>query len=424
MARLNIAMLGEQEARQVQEPVESSLQVLGSQVEDSIQQAQRSQDETDQMGGAVEDAQQATEDLMQEAQAAENAAQLPEQQQQVALESIQRNVKSILKTVGLHQAPGFAMESRSKNTKIALEGVGQEIMVIVKKIWDKIKEVWNKVVGAIKTFLKDIFDAGSRLKRRAIQIKEATKKLGSKKPNENGIADAPSAVKQLMRRSNYAIAKENVNSELTKLNDLTNKITDAVTGPAAMSEYNYNLVLAAWGIEEYNTAVSDEGVTKTMVKLAAPVIKLMTPLDKHEYYTHTFLGDRIITLDTLTGRVDVKESAELKHDEVKYLHHVLDANYIDGLCDTVIKQMAEYEKTDKVIDTYNKFVDELKQKAEKKDDPDATADQVKIRAMYYSAITTRLMTMVKDVATKVRLFNLQINKAAIDWCAASLKEYK
>ena len=140
MKRLNIAMLGEQQVvTQTQaEPVQSELDVLGSQVEDDLLQAQQTQSQIDAMDGAVADAQQAQEDLEQEQQAAEQATQLPKEQQQAALESIQRNVKSILKTIGLCNAPGFGMESISSNTTILCQ---RRLKRIKKKIKHKKKEV-------------------------------------------------------------------------------------------------------------------------------------------------------------------------------------------------------------------------------------------------------------------------------------------
>ena len=119
MKRLNIAMLGEQQNQA--EPVQNELEVLGSQVEDDLLQAQQTQTDIDAMDSAVADAEQATQDLEQEQQAAEQATQLPKEQQQAALESIQRNVKSILNTIGLCNATGFGMESNNTNTTIALQ---------------------------------------------------------------------------------------------------------------------------------------------------------------------------------------------------------------------------------------------------------------------------------------------------------------
>jgi hypothetical protein len=430
MARLNIAMLGEQETQQVQEPVESSLEVLGSQVEDSIQQAQQSQVEVDQMGGAVEDAQQAAEDLMQEGQAAEDAAELPEQQQQAALESIQRNVKSILKTVGLHQAPGFAMESRSKNTKLALEGVGQDIKEFVKKIWDKIKEVWNRVVDAIKAFLKNIFDAGVRLKKRAMKVKEAAKAAEGKTAAADAKFEAPSSVKNYLRMDHKAIPAATLDKGLKGQNKLAQDIINSLTDEKAISRYGSAMDEF---VKASITATSGKGdIVENEKAINAAVTRVLLPVTVHFsqekgdlYGTDAFISDRVITLNKKTGAVDVSEIDGFK--EIEEAYEVLQPFQVKTVCDIVIEQMGNYDKIDKALSTLKTMSSEIAD-TQAKLTKEASADDkflvAKTKSYTASMITNAVMNIVKNVSTKVRMIDLQINKAAIDWCAASLKEYK
>jgi predicted small secreted protein len=430
MARLNIAMLGEQETQQVQEPVESSLEVLGSQVEDSIQQAQQSQVEVDQMGGAVEDAQQATEDLMQEGQAVEDAAELPEQQQQAALESIQRNVKSILKTVGLHQAPGFAMESRSKNTKLALEGVGQDIKEFVKKIWDKIKEVWNRVVDAIKAFLKNIFDAGVRLKKRAMKVKEAAKAAEGKTAAADTKFEAPSSVKNYLRMDHKAIPAATLDKGLKGQNKLAQDIINSLTDEKAISRYGSAMDEF---VKASITATSGKGdIVENEKAINAAVTRVLLPVTVHFsqekgdlYGTDAFISDRVITLNKKTGAVDVSEIDGFK--EIEEAYEVLQPFQVKTVCDIVIEQMGNYDKIDKALSTLKTMSSEIAD-TQAKLTKEASADDkflvAKTKSYTASMITNAVMNIVKNVSTKVRMIDLQINKAAIDWCAASLKEYK
>ena len=435
MKRLNIAMLGEQQVvTQTQaEPVQSELDVLGSQVEDDLLQAQQTQSQIDAMDGAVADAQQAQEDLEQEQQATEQATQLPKEQQQAALESIQRNVKSILKTIGFCNAPGFGMESNTSNTGIALEMTAQDIKDFVKKIWDKIVEVWHRTVDMVKDFLNKIFSGAERLKKRAEKVKEAVKNISGKAVPVDKEFDAPASVKNYMRLAYKPIPAATVAAGLKGQNELNVFLIDGITNAKAISHYestigDYIKVLFNKFKDDRNIldAIKDKKeVNKTFNKFLDPVMYLFQQEKGDVVGTHCFISDRVVTINLKTQEIGVSEIDGFS--DLKEKHDILDPSEIGKLADLVIAQMQNYKNIDKVFSNFKDFTNLISKTQQQLIAADFSDEKntFKTREVSSAALfeVKACMNLVKTVATKIRMIDLDMNKAAIDWCVASMRLY-
>lgn len=178
MARLNIAMLAQQEQAQ-NEVVEqqTELEVVGQQAEDAIAEATQQQVEIEQTQQAMDE----TEEVIQEA---EEERQVLEQSQAqggaepVAMEALQRAVKRFEKRTGVVcSVQSMGLESfsskttRLQSTKVAMEGAVEYIKKLIKMLMDAVAAVWEKV----KAFVEKIMVGAERLAKRAKQVEDAAK---------------------------------------------------------------------------------------------------------------------------------------------------------------------------------------------------------------------------------------------------------
>lgn len=446
MARLNIAMLsGEDQIQQEQvvaQNAEDHLEVLGQQVEDDLLQAQQVQIESDQEDAAVEDAVQATQDLLEEQQAAEDLVERKEEVTQAAMESIQRNVKNILKNIGMEANDVSAYRYKSdeekkadaKGGEDAAKATSSSIGEFIKKIWEKIKEVWFRIVDAIKGFFKNLFNASVGLKKRAMAVKEAAKKLKGKSIPSDAKFESPESVQTNMRMDYTAIPADSVDRGLQKQNETITKFINNLTSKQALSRYEASVGDLSKSIAENsitNKVKSDEESEEVkkeqtrLINLAMEPILVYFPQKKDgKVGTPAFISDRVITLDinTLTAGIEKIEGDK----DLKGEHDPLELFQIENVCDVVAKQMDEYKGLDTAAEDFKKFSKEIEKIQsdlinQKKDVSFVTR---KLQAYMASSAVRFFMNIIKTVATQARVIDMQVNKAAIDWCAASLKLYK
>lgn len=445
MARLNIAMLSgenDDQGQVVAQAVEDHLEVLGQQVEDDLLQAQQVQIQSDQEDAAVNDAVQATEDLLEEQQAAEELAERKEQVTQAAMESIQRNVKNILKNIGMeaNQVSTYRYKSdeekkaEEKSSDEAAKSTSSSIGEWIKKIWEKIKEVWFRIVDAIKAFFKNLFNASVGLKKRAMAVKQAAKDLKGKSIPSDAKFEAPESVQANMRMDYTAIPASTVDKGLARQNETITRFISNLTSNQALARYEASIGdVAAKMVEK--VANRDKGKSLdskeeqqafglAIIKTLEPVLAYFPQKKGDMIGTPAFISDRVIALDLtkLTASVEKIEGEK----DLKGQHDPLELFQIENVADIVAKQMDEYKGLDKEADNFKKFSKEIEKVQydlvnQKKDIP---FFERKLQASIASQSTRFFMNVVKTVATQARVIDMQVNKAAIDWCAASLKLYK
>ena len=431
MARISIAMLSAQEQTQVEQTpaqaVQSEIEVVGQQVEDDMLELQEQLAAEDSKDQAIEDAVQATGELEEEAQAAQQILEQGGEVTQAALESIQRNVKRILKTVGMEQA-AVAMESAGSSPKQALTLSMEGIKEVVQKIWEAIKKAWATAVDFVKGFLKKLFDGATKLKIRAEKIKEAASKLKGKSlgRTEDEFV-APESLKTYMRYENKAVPEAMLDRGLENMNKLMNDMLDDVVNAEAMVFYKK-------GLEKVNKSVLEtisKGETADQQVLFEEGFKdFVEPLVKHlpqsqgtVAATKKFLSDRVITLDMKTKTIEIKDASNQK--ELSQKHEPLSIPVVLGVCDIVIEQMKEYDDVEKATKLFDEFIKTLKaeQSAAASNTDEAGLVKKKLQSMLISSLTGGLLSIIKRLATTVRALNFSINKSAIDWCAASVSLY-
>lgn len=423
MVRLNIAMLSNEEQGNDQLAVQTAddhLEVLGQQVEDDLLQAQQVQIESAQEDAAVDDAITATEDLMEEQQAAEELAGQG-QATQAAMESIQRNVKNILKTIGMEA------DQTGTSGKDTAKATASTIGDFIKKIWEKIKEVWFRIVDAIKAFFKNLFNASVGLKKRALAIKTAAKEHKGKKAASDAKFEAPESVKANMRMDYKAIPAATIDKGLARQNEMMNKFIKNLTSPQALSQYEASIgdtVLKITESLKIGNGKADSDLSEAVQRTMKPVLAYFPQVKGTSFGTPAFISDRVIALDAAKLTVTVEKIDGEK--DLSGEHDPLEPFQIEAVCDIVAEQMDEYDNLDKVADSFKKFSKEIEKVQydlvnEKKD---VSFLNRKYQAGMAAHVTRFFMNVVKTVATQARVIDMQVNKAAIDWCAASLKLYK
>lgn len=442
MSRLNIAMLSTQDSQEQQEKVQLAqdhLEVLGQQVEDDMLQAQQAQIQSDQEDAAVEDALQATEDLLEEQQAAQELSEQEQEQEQtsVAVESIQRNAKNILKSIGMEAGELTThnyVDAQAKGTGEAAKVTASTIGAYVKKIWEAIKAAWFRIVDAIKLFFKNIFNASVGLKKRALAIKEAAKSLKGKAIPADASFDAPESVKANMRMDYKALPASTFDKGLAKQNAVMNDFIEKLTSEYALSKYEA-------GISELTPKVVESTAKRNQINvgqfkeqerlISDAIFKTLEPVfvffpQKKDGVIGTpgFISDRVITIDTRGLKAGV-ESIDGSGD-LKGQHDPLELHQIERVSDIVAKQMDEYKGLDKAAENFKKFSKEIEkvQTDLVNQKTDVPFLERKLQSAVAGGATRLFMNVVKTVATQGRIIDMQVNKAAIDWCAASLKLYK
>lgn len=181
MARLNIAMLAQQEAQveAQQEVVEqqTELEVVGQQAEDAIAEATQQQAEIEQTQQAMDETEEVVQEVEEERQVLEQS-QAQGGTEPVAMEALQRAVKRFEKRTGVAcSVKAMGLESfsskttRMQSTKIAMEGAVEYIKKLIKMLMEAVAAVWEKV----KAFFEKIMVGADRLAKRAKQVEAAAK---------------------------------------------------------------------------------------------------------------------------------------------------------------------------------------------------------------------------------------------------------
>ena len=436
MARLNIAMLSQQE-EQVEGLSQNHIEVLGQQVEDDMLQLQQQEEESRQVDSAVEDALQAAEDLVEEQQATEELLERKEEVTQAALESIHRNVKNILKNIGMEANQVSTYRYKTDEEKAAAKASEEDtkktsttIGEYIKKIWQAIKEAWFRIVDAIKGFFKNLFNASIGVKKRALAIKEEAKKAKGKTVAADAKLEAPQSVVTNMRMDYKAIPADGLARGLNKQNEVMDKFIKNLTSPQALSVYEKTVGELATKVVDriskggVKTPKEEEEFSKVATEMLAPVLVYFPQKRGNQIGTPAFISDRVIAIDVAKLTVSV-EKIEGEKDATGE-HEVLSPFQIEETCDAVVKQMDGYKDLDKVAEDFKKFSKEIEKiqydlMDEKKE---VSFVQRKLQAKIAADATRFFMNIVKTVATQARVLDLQVNKAAIDWCAASMKLYK
>ena len=421
MKRLNIAMLGEQ--AQVAEPVQSELEVLGSQVEDDLLQAQQKIDQESNVDQAVEDAIEATDQLGEEAQAAQEILDNGGEVTQAALESIQRNVKRILKTVGMEK-DAVGMETYRSSPKVSLEIATEGIKEIVNKIWEAIKNAWNRVVDFVKDIFKRFTDGAYKLKKRAQQVLEEASKLKGKTLGKTGNEfKEPSSLNTYMRYGHKPAPAAGIYNGIVNMNSIMNGVVNDFTSKETLQHYEKSLdVLIKKHVDKIKrNPAAEEATQQDMEAIFQPVIKhLSTQGGDGKVGTKPFLSDNVIYFSTKDLTVGIEPIMNKKDFTEKY--DPIAIPDIIAVCEVVIEQMDEYKNLDQLQTGLDKFTNSFIQKEKEfvKSSEGLPPGQAQVFSYVVSRFVNKIIDILRNVNAKIRVLNLNINKSVIDWCAASL----
>lgn len=419
MARLNIALLSSEDSALEVEP-RYELDTVGQQVEDDLLQAHQNLNSSNEEGLAVEDAIQAIEYLQSEQLAIDNIKKMPEEATQAAMESIRRNVKNILKSVG--------MESASKTTDSVSSGGVREF---IRKIWESIKAAWFRIVDTIRNFFNNLSDGSLKIKERAEIIqKEAQTKIDNKSEVKTDASfEAPNSVKTHLRLNNKPLSPSDLSGQILEQGvRITGMIAD-IAGQRSIEKYQANILEISKDIatSKYTSeqAIKDAGfemVTKTFDFVAKDFNKVVSA---GVHSTERFISDKQFTMNLSDFSIKLENAKGYK--ELENEHEVLSLNDISRTCHAVINTMGQfYKDAEKRIDDFEKFSSSIEKLQDKTFNDNLKTDGAieKTQLAYVSGMIRFFMGVAKTVSTEGRMLDVQVNKAALDWCVASLRLYK
>lgn len=332
-------------------------------------------------------------------------------------------------------------ETRIQATKIAMETIGE----YVTKIWEAIKATFARIWESLKTFWSHLTDASKKYAARAKSIVSAAD--AAKKSNSS--AKDGSSVK-----AGSVFAKAGVTTGFQKYLMIDGKMpTDFYTlfnkhsGEAAQiatnifndSNETVNLVtksvtlLKEGKIEEADSAMEQANETfKQITGLPKSTSKEYTPptgfylvesplhFGNKAFFAYAISGDGKNTGNATNMKAWVADATGSKAPEkLDETIKVLSLDEVKGIANTVNGNMTALQKMDSVMKTLdasikksmNVTIDKLVQ---------GNVNKVMMRIRFAS---NNVSAMVTGGVSKVRSYELATNKAALDYCAASLKQY-
>lgn len=432
MARLNIAMLAQEEQAQEQEVVEqqTELDVVGQQAEDAIAEATQEQVEIDQTQQAIDE----TEEVIQEVEEERKVLECTQVQggaEPVAMEALQRAVKRFEKRTGVACSVGaLGLESfsskatRMQSTNIAMEAAVDYIKKLIKMLMDAIAAVWEKV----KAFFEKIMVGAERLAKRAKQVEAAAKAAQGKTAaadakvstgsvlafarKDDKVVDGKEFVQQFVAQTadGFAARKmlEEAVSDLIKGDKFT-----AVIAQAKVPDNKETLTEAVLGLVGTNEdGKKEDGLVSQSSKsrLLGDYVATSVKLGKDATWEQISAGyskiKSVITVAEDAKKDLAKEVAPLTTEEARAVAYRA-AGHMSSYADMRTEQQAIDSELKKLL------ADAKKLEKEK----DAPVDQLRVAT---GVIRARVNSVMQGMVA-LRSYDVNLTKAALDYAAASVK---
>lgn len=441
MKRLTIAMLSAQEVQTEADVVDivqeqNELDMVGDQAEDAMAEATQIQTEINQAQQVIDD----TEEVLQEA---EEERQVLEQSQQnggidkPAMEALQRAFSRFEKRTGVPCAirsmglESFSAKStRAHSTSVAMEGAKEFIKKIMESLINALSAVWGKV----KDFLDKILVGTDRLAKRADVVVRAAKNAeGNVAPSDAKIKTA--SVLAFTRLNNKAVVgKEFAKTyvEQTKEFDENTALAKkyslmAINGPI------FSKLLSDVTVKDNKKAIIDFSVFNNAAALKDASYDNEDGLI-HYSVKQGLLGDYIETGVVIDEKTTWEQ---LSKNYNKINHGIAKADFLYAkwekgapevtpmtvsdaaiVANRVAEHMTSYSKLRQehgVIEAELKKIISKAKELEKVQD--AEIDQIRvgvglIRSIINSGINMRI---------SLRLYDINLAKAALDYAAASIR---
>ena len=436
MKKLNLAMLSDDQVDIPSSPetvvLDDNFSDLGNQLEDDLSDLNIAMNDLENIDEAITQAVDVAADLIDESDAVEQA-QEQGQLTQTALESIQRNVNSLLRTVGIEQKTTFALEAYANPhyNKLAMESALDSIKAFINRIWEAIKAAFDKTKEMTKEILKKYFDVSVKVKSRAQAImKKAESLKGKVAPAETMVGGE--SLSRYMRYGNKAISPAQLMNGVDKWTAYSHNAIEDIAGNDAIDEYKQYVEQSSKLLQDALRDIQSLSLNTDKLKaqsnalgksILKRVYKALSKKNKTKHATEVLLGDVRYVFDDEDMKFEVQQIDDYKELPTEKTHDILTVDQVITLCDKIDKHMDVYKN----IEVYFKNLDELKDNvsalAAETIKSNKEVDYVASKAI--TAVTSSTIKFFIDAIRKVgvgaRSHDMSVDKAIIDWCALSLK---
>lgn len=396
-------------------------------------------------GEAVDEGTEAAAQLEEVEAVVEKAAEEEDGLTPAGAEAVKVAVEAICARIGanpkamhaLYATENFASKSsRKANTQYALEGIGE----FLKDLWKRIKAALSSLWEKVKAFFEKHVSSLGRVRKALEAMKTKVSESSGKFKGSSQIENPPSSLVEAFAGdtdvspgvvAKYIAAHNNVSQETIKIEKFTESFK-------ALSSKFTGIINS---VDFSKTATVDQ-VDKAGLELAT-LMKILTsdevisfsdkenPLIGGVTWKVTIKGDQTdgtIDIDTDKDTVDSEKDIDVIICDKSALQKLI----ADTL--TVIKDSVKYrEKTHKQLEAFNKLsqeisktVDHVYSGVEKLQDQDVKKEgfkavkEVRKLVKIFNKISSKFPTMQTEVVT----YNIKLAKAVLSYAGLCLKNYK
>lgn len=366
-----------------------------------------------------------SDELMDEQAAIDQAQQ--EGVSQVTLESLQRNVNSLLKQVGIEERVNFsalALNNKRYN-KIALESAGADVLAFLKRIWDAIKAAISKTMDIVKDVFKKYFDASIKIKKNCEIIK--VKAISLKGKTHRGTERVGGAhIAKYLRFNNRAIEPRQLIGNYDRWTSHNYDFAASIAGKTALDEYR------AW-LEKLSDYFSGISMSTTLNEIKREtdafgdlmIERIVSNFQFHRNGEHTtvpFIGDVVFKFDESNLSFSIESIEKLKDLGSQNTHVPLDTSEVVIMCDKLIQHMKYYDQINTYfdqLDSFSKMTTEIANGAIA-NKAGLNAAQRKAISLASSFIVRIFVDAIRKVGVGAREYDMQVSSAIVQWCAVSV----
>ena len=428
MKKLNIAMLSMDEPSSPEAVnLDDNFANTTNEVQGGLDQLNIAMTDLEEIDDVIDEAIEVSDELHVEQQVVEQAQQQG-QIQQAALESIQRSVARLVKSVGMVEPVTFAMEAYNNPfyNMPALESALDSIKAFVKRIWDAIVAAFDKTKNMIKDLLKNYFDLSVKIKKRVAAIKTKAESLkGQTAPADYMVGNSNLAT--YMRFSNKAITPTSIIGGIDKWTAYSHNVIEGIAGNDAIDDYKqfveqYNKLLeeALKHLNKDKLQAQADALGKSMMKRIYK--ELPNPLGT-KHATNVLLGDVRYVFDDSNMNFEVAKEDGYKELPTERTHEPLTVDQVITLCDKIDKHMDTYKNIDSYINNLDKLKDSIDDLAKNAIKSNKEVDYVQSKLITnLSSFTIKLfIKAIGRAGIGARRHDMNVDNAIVDWCALSLK---
>lgn len=366
-----------------------------------------------------------SDELMDEQAAIDQAQE--EGASQVALESLQRNVNSLLKQVGIEERVNFsalALNNKRYN-KIALESAGADILAFLNRIWDAIKAAISKTMDIVKDVFKKYFDASIKIKKNCEIIKAKAISLKGK-THRSAERVGGAHIAKYLRFNNRAIEPQQLIGNYDRWMSHNYDFVAAIAGRTALGEYRARLEKLSDYFSGISTSTTLNEIKRETDAFGDLMIeRIVSNFQFHRNGEHTtvpFIGDVVFKFDESNLSFSIESIEKLKDLGSQNTHVPLDTSEVVIMCDKLIQHMKYYDQINTYfdqLDSFSKMTTEIANSAIA-NKADLNTAQRKAISLASSFIVRIFVDAIRKVGVGARKYDMQVSSAIVQWCAVSV----